>query len=156
MAQIWRNSGGTIKSSMSATGVMMAVKFVGAGSLPAGAIIAFAAASCPSGWTEYTAARGRFLRGIDNGAGLDPDGTRSPGASQGDAFQGHKHVLGNTPTISFYAGTGGIGFQSGTGYIGPNAVPYVGAPSNDGTNGAPRTSNETRPENVAVTFCVSP
>jgi len=30
-AQIWRDGGGTIKSSMSATGVMMAVKFVGDG-----------------------------------------------------------------------------------------------------------------------------
>ena len=31
MAQIWRDSGGTIKSSMSATGVMMASKFIGSG-----------------------------------------------------------------------------------------------------------------------------
>ncbi|HAT73284.1 MAG TPA: hypothetical protein DCS63_10765 [Elusimicrobia bacterium] len=36
MAQIWRESGGVIKASMSATGVMMAVKFIGDGSGLAG------------------------------------------------------------------------------------------------------------------------
>ncbi|MEQ1710755.1 MAG: hypothetical protein ABL908_05070, partial [Hyphomicrobium sp.] len=39
--------------------------------LPNGAIAAFASATCPSGWSEFTPARGRFLRGIDNGVGLD-------------------------------------------------------------------------------------
>ena len=43
--------------------------------IPSGTIAAFAATSCPTGWSEYTPARGAFLRGIDNGAGRDPDGT---------------------------------------------------------------------------------
>lgn len=36
--------------------------------VPSGAIMAFSLATCPTGWTEYTAARGRFLRGLDNGS----------------------------------------------------------------------------------------
>ncbi|NBX81482.1 hypothetical protein EBQ90_00090, partial [bacterium] len=66
--------------------------WMGVGStIPTGVIAAFASSTCPSGWTEYTAARGRFLRGIDNGAGLDPDGTRAAGGAQNDAMQGHWH-----------------------------------------------------------------
>jgi hypothetical protein len=53
----------------------------------------FASASCPSGWSEYTAARGRFLRGIDNGAGLDPDGTRTAGGTQADMVGPHTHAF---------------------------------------------------------------
>ena len=40
MAQIWRNSGGTIVSSVSATGVMMATKFVGDGTGLSGVLTA--------------------------------------------------------------------------------------------------------------------
>jgi hypothetical protein len=52
--------------------------------IPAGTISAFASTTCPTGWSEFTTARGRFLRGIDNGAGLDPNGTRAPGGTQVD------------------------------------------------------------------------
>lgn len=45
--------------------------------IPAGTISAFASTTCPSGWSEYAPARGRFLGGIDNSAGIDPDRTRS-------------------------------------------------------------------------------
>jgi hypothetical protein len=64
-----------------------------AAGVPTGAIAAFASASCPSGWTEYTAARGRFLRGIDNGAGNDPSGTRTPGNVQTDDLKSHSHSI---------------------------------------------------------------
>ena len=43
-----------------------------AAAMPSGMIAAFATTTCPSGWSEYTAARGAFLRGIDNGAGAIP------------------------------------------------------------------------------------
>lgn len=61
--------------------------------IPAGTISAFASTTCPTGWSEYTAARGRFLRGIDNGAGNDPSGTRAPGAAQADEFKSHTHSM---------------------------------------------------------------
>ncbi len=36
----------------------------GGGSVPTGAVMAFDLTSCPSGWSEYTALRGRFVRGV--------------------------------------------------------------------------------------------
>jgi len=127
---------------------------LGSGGVPTGTIAAFALTTCPTGWTEYTAARGRFLRGIDNGAGNDPSGTRAPGNTQTDAFQGHWH------TMDVRTGSPGTYGNSGAAYGGPNAanaaVSDSGKPQaaiSDGTNGTPRLSNETRPKNVAVIFC---
>ncbi|MCV0371891.1 MAG: hypothetical protein K5845_20930, partial [Filomicrobium sp.] len=55
--------------------------------VPGGTIAAFEAVSCPAGWSEYTPARGRFLRGIDTlAAGIDPSGTRAPGNIQEDTL----------------------------------------------------------------------
>jgi len=121
------------------------------GNVPAGTIAAFASTECPAGWAEYEPARGRFLRGIDNGAGIDPDGTRAPGDLQDDAFQGHAHA-------SYYSGTDGA--SGSTGRLLSTTANNNQAPTNtvrgaitDGVNGTPRTSSETRPSNVAVLFC---
>lgn len=120
---------------------------------PNGVIAAFASTTCPSGWSEYTAARGRFLRGIDNGAGLDPDGTRAPGNTQTDALQGHYHNAIGTNTQN--AGNGAYITRGSLGAWGTQGVTAgsVAGPASDGTNGPPRTASETRPANVAVTFC---
>jgi hypothetical protein len=54
--------------------------------------MAFNLATCPNGWSEYTPAYGRFIRGIDkSGTAIDPDGQRALGNIQTDAFQGHWH-----------------------------------------------------------------
>lgn len=116
--------------------------------IPAGTISAFASTTCPVGWSEYTPARGRFMRGIDNGAGNDPAGTRSPGATQGDAYQAHHHVYyGNTGT-----GTtgGGFGIQGSASVLGSglSAINQFGLQTSSSGD-----STETRPKNVAVTFC---
>lgn len=104
--------------------------------IPAGTISAFASTTCPTGWSEYTAARGRFLRGIDNGAGNDPDGTRAPGAAQLDMLASHNHLIGYSNTA-----------QAGAGAAAANA-------SNPLTYNTTSTGGtETRPKNVAVTFC---
>ncbi len=174
-----------------------------------GAIAAFASASCPTGWSEYTTARGAFLRGIDNGAGLDPDGTRTAGAYQADAFASHSHGLtdpGHTHGISDpkhshsitdqshnhtitdpghihsysqatnhgnFSGGGGGAYNSNTvqdtsssttgislaasytGITGTNPA-STGISVNSGTTGITMVAAggaETRPKNVAVTFC---
>jgi hypothetical protein len=109
-------------------------------SVPTGTIAAFASASCPAGWSEYLPARGRFLRGIDNGAGNDPDGTRAAGATQADLFKAHTHLVPNL--TQYMAGrTGTVGSFS----------------KNDGSTGTEYTDSqggaETRPKNVAVMFC---
>jgi hypothetical protein len=37
------------------------------GGVPAGAILFFATASCPTGWSEYVAARGRYIVALNSG-----------------------------------------------------------------------------------------
>lgn len=120
---------------------------LGGASVPAGTIAAYALTTCPTGWTEYTAARGRFLRGIDNGAGNDPDGTRAPSDAQNDAFQGHKHYGGS---LTYASGSDGD-FNPGSSYPRTQRTETAGTLS--GGYGTPRLSTETRPKNVAVIFC---
>ncbi len=124
----------------------------GAGFAP-GAIAAFAASACPTGWTEYTAARGRFLRGIDNGAGVDPDGTRLPGAVQLDALQQHTHYMtsesgGNDNVVAFPDTNPDSTYASG-GNPGARGDAYIFV----GNIKSGRMSSETRPNNVAVIYC---
>lgn len=77
---------------------------VGGGGNLTGMIAAFESDTCPAGWTEYTAARGRFLRGIDNGAGNDPDGTRTAGNVQGDELGSHRHSVDPPSTATSSGG----------------------------------------------------
>lgn len=144
-------SAGISTTNVSATNITVG----GIPVVPTGAIMAFDLASCPTGWTEYTAARGRFLRGIDNGAGNDPDGTRASGATQADAFQGHTFSVSafewTIPTV----GTGGsVAYtRNSNANDGSQPLPFITGPNTDGTNGTPRTAAETRPKNVAVLYC---
>lgn len=123
----------------------------GGGNIPAGAVMAFDLATCPAGWSEYAPARGRFLRGIDNGAGNDPDGTRAPGHAQADAFQHHTH------NVNFAAATPG----NANAYLSPARIIFArqgdGSPSHSESPGSSvasgRVAAETRPKNVAVLYC---
>jgi microcystin-dependent protein len=101
--------------------------------------------------------RGQFLRGTDNGAGVDPDAnsrTSSTGGNTGDnigsaqahAFQTHKHSLSNGTNV----------LRSGSSYGDSNGSPRyartytlsVGSPSTG------NTSSETRPVNISVNFII--
>ena len=117
----------------------------GGGGVPAGAVMAYNGTVCPNGWAEYTPARGRFIRGIDNGAGNDPSGTRAPGSVQADDFKSHTHTPNNFLGISTYTMHDGTvdGSVAATGYD----KTEVGAVLN-ATGGA-----ETRPKNVALLYC---
>jgi microcystin-dependent protein len=145
-----------------------------------GTIAHFASAAAPDGWLpcdggSYSAAlypalftilgtvgqstfntpdlRGEFIRGLDNGRGVDSG--RTLRSSQTDAFQGHTMgsaanqrvtVLGSYASAGV-TGTGGVYTENlGTGTI--------ISPQADGTNGTPRTSTETRPRNVAMLACI--
>lgn len=113
--------------------------WAGLGGLSTGAIAAFASTTCPSGWSEYTAARGRFLRGIDNGAGNDPSGTRAPGAIQADMTK-----------ISMSADSGVVGGN----IYNPSPTSSTLRFETSGSFGSVGGSGvETRPKNVAVIFC---
>jgi len=94
---------------------------------------------------------GYFPRGA-NTTGAGPDAGRTFGSTQQDAFQGHYHgpLSPQTAMYGRYSG-GATGIPSGTGATEPAST---GSPVTDGTNGTPRTSTETRPVNVAVTFII--
>ena len=112
--------------------------------------MAFDLTSCPAGWSEYTPARGRFLRGIDNAAGNDPSGTRPPGNTQGDGLGSHTH--------DYYVGHTSSGFGHLYSYhqianaddIGGR---YLASAYGGGINIVATGISETRPKNVAVLFC---
>lgn len=107
--------------------------------------------------------RGVFLRGKDNGAGKDSE--RALGNYQTDAFQGHQHGqmfgsnAGHNIPENTTASTGGT-YQSSvgnaSGYFSGNFNGYQVITSNiyAGSNGTPRTDNETRPKNVTVNYFI--
>ncbi|MEQ8239148.1 MAG: tail fiber protein [Cyclobacteriaceae bacterium] len=112
--------------------------------------------------------RGMFLRGTDLGSMNDPDSdsrfgglsSDKVGSSQDDAFQGHWHeVRSKTSNMPITFPNGGvIGYSGDTP---PNAPPIGAAeyqiaknPIDDGTNGTPRTSSETRPKNAYVNYII--
>ena len=87
----------------------------------------------------------------------------SVGASRNDQMQGHHHVrrygssggpYGTTVSEMVSGGTG----SSENSWVRGNAMPgsyhIVAEPSTDGTNGTPRTGNETRPAEIAVLVCI--
>lgn len=106
--------------------------------------------------------RGLFARGVDNGAGNDPNTlTRTTantggnsgdnvGSLQADAFQGHWHLSGNT-TNTFGSGTTPA---LATFAAGASTSAFAQSPTTDGVNGAPRTSSETRPKNLYVNYII--
>lgn len=122
--------------------------------VPTGAIMPFYRSSAPSGWLEcngqstsgYPALaalvganvpdlRGEFIRGWDNGRGVDP--SRAIGTSQAQAIQSHNHSIS---VVIGTGGTGGIFYQNAT---------TGGAQSTGSTGGT-----ETRPRNVALMYCI--
>ncbi len=131
---------------------------------PEGAIMAFYLANCPDGWAPADGTngtpnlRGMFIRGRDDvGTGpalVDPDGSRAIGAlPQGDTFQGHWHS--HSWSNGMPPNTGGLAFAGSAATASAFATDLIiGNPTDDGVNGAPRTANETRPKNVALTYCM--
>lgn len=120
----------------------------GGGGVPSGAVMSFALTSCPFGWSNYAAANGRFIRGIDVGAkGIDPEGERAPGHIQEDAVKEHTHTVDtyyNSCTANDYGGSGSPTHcrQTTSTKEYETTFPLSGA------------SVESRPKNVALLYCV--
>lgn len=90
--------------------------------------------------------RGEFLRGLDDGRGVDA--ARVLGSSQLDAFQGHRHATLTSLRTSSGGSQGGSSLSDGT------TSAAVGDPTVSGSLGTPRTGSETRPRNVALLACI--
>lgn len=75
----------------------------------------------------------------------------SVGASRNDQMQGHYHA--HTPNSPLMTLPGGSSYIGAGGFI----VDFSGSvtsPKTDGTNGTPRTGDETRPAEIAVLVCI--
>lgn len=122
--------------------------------LPTGAIIPFFRSSAPSGWLEcngqstsgYAALaaliganvpdlRGEFIRGWDNGRGVDSG--RAIGTAQDQAIQSHTH------TVAAASGAGGT-----------YAYQWTQGGALSGSNAQASGGPETRPRNVAMMYCI--
>jgi len=81
------------------------------GSVPSGAIVFFNKHSCPSGWSDYHSARGRYIVGLQPGGAL--------AAKVGTALSnvenrptGQSTVTPSEPTVSPSAATGAWGYNN--------------------------------------------
>ena len=112
---------------------------------PAGAVMAFNLATCPTGWIAADGTnstpdlRGEFVRGLDNGRGVDSG--RALASSQTDDLKSHTHS-----TVQMIGNNNIDGVDSTTTHSGDhhNEARQTGA-----TGG-----NETRPRNVALLYCI--
>ena len=93
-------------------------------------------------------ARGYFIRGWDNGSGVDSG--RAIGTQQNDAFQGHYHDKGEYSSTNLIDGASTAFVRLNTG----GDPDDTSAPITDGSSGTPRTSTETRPTNIALMYCI--
>ncbi len=78
------------------------------GGTPAGAVMAFNLATCPTGWAPANGTggmpdlRGEFVRGLDNGRGVDLG--RTLASSQTESLKSHNHTVNPPATTSNSAG----------------------------------------------------
>ncbi|PWT78212.1 MAG: hypothetical protein C5B60_01490 [Chloroflexi bacterium] len=123
-------------------------------SLPSGAVVAFDVVGCPSGFQAADGTkgspdvRGLFIRGLDLGAGHDPDATggRTLGSYQADAMLQHTHTV-NAATTFVVANT-----QTGSSHI----MDTSGGNASTGTIPASSGISETRPGAIVLTQCYKP
>ncbi len=85
--------------------------------------------------------RGEFIRGFDNGRGVDSG--RSIGTYQADEFKSHKHDIASRTNSGV-----GIGWYLPSGYNGITTTKYDTELINS------VGGNETRPRNIAMMYCI--
>ena len=86
--------------------------------------------------------RGEFIRGLDDGRGVDSG--RVIGSAQGDQNKAHGHSITDTGMFFLRSGSGGQGVGLGTSYTGLNGYPTLSVEG----------GSEARPRNVALLACI--
>ncbi|EOW5571438.1 phage tail protein [Escherichia coli O23:H43] len=152
---------------------LLAYLGLGEGSaLPVGVPVPWPSATPPTGWLKCNGApfsaeeypelakayptnklpdlRGEFIRGWDDGRGVDP--SRNLGSSQTDQLQNHGH---SNIRISYTGAGGGSGALPDGGETRSGDSDLVGPVSSTNfAGGQPRVGAETRPRNVAFNYIV--
>jgi len=104
--------------------------------------------------------RGAFLRGTgSHGSSTMANGSEFSGPSVGsfedDSFQGHYHTFLNYAWYSTSNSSELVGVTGQPPYANDgNTGSGVKDPKTDGTNGTPRTDDETRPFNAGINYCI--
>ena len=116
--------------------------------IPKNSVMAFNQETCPEGWSDFTPAYGRFVRGIDRTkTPLDPAGERAVGSLQLDALAEHTHTTTGLKQYPSWSSQELIGESTDF----ASAIhPSVGGYAEISSTGA----KETRPVNVALLYCV--
>lgn len=88
----------------------------------------------------------------------------SVGATRNDQFQGHRHIQGfgssggDGARFGRKSGLSGItsyyDYDIGAGSGTMTDAAYTSLPDDDGTNGTPRTGDETRPASISLLYCI--
>lgn len=131
------------------SGIWQIITYSGA-QVPAGMIGMFNLASCPTGWVSADGTggtadlRGRFPRGYDTGAGINPG--VPVGTLQAHQFQDHVHAPAATTTY-FLGNPGPGGPIAGGGAFTYDQALLTGNPAN-GSHGT-----ETRPYTTVLLAC---
>ncbi len=92
--------------------------------------------------------RGEFIRGFDNGRGVDSG--RAEGSTQSEQYKSHKHAA--TVTDS-YSGAGLVG-DAFVAWSEGMAAKVSSLSTTRNVSMSNSGGNETRPRNVAMTFCI--
>ncbi len=96
--------------------------------------------------------RGYALRGLDVAAAVDPDGaSRDMGSLQGSAMWGHWHNYEWSDTAQYNAGAGSTTDNHATALT-STETDQVTTAIDDGVNGTPDLSSESRMVNIACSF----
>lgn len=94
--------------------------------------------------------RGIFLRGAGSQTIGSISYSGSLGTKQNDQIQGHNHSLPNVAVSGTFHRSGPDNTIVSNSY-----ATSSGGPTNDGSNGTPRTGIETRPANIGVNYCIA-
>lgn len=94
--------------------------------------------------------RGEFIRGFDDGRGVDTG--RSIGTAQGDAMENHRHAQGTDGFNHGGYSASSSGTQTGATGYGDNTTSTPLPVLSGGS--AVKTASENRPRNVALLACI--
>ena len=159
LQQSFPNIAGPVTANQDDLNLLAGAAAAGSGLNATGTVIMFYGAAAPDGYLlcdgaaidlQYAdlialvgantpALQGRFIRGSSPDAAVDPDGPRVAGSGQADEFASHIHTLDSATDFSGGGARGGRTSAANQGFITPIQA----------TGGA-----ETRPVNVALTYCI--
>ena len=100
--------------------------------------------------------RGAFLRGVGTSTGFTQDHTTTLAAFEDDQYQNHSHSIFSSIEGAPGTGSGAVNYAATTpGYFQQYSYTMNMKPSTDpSSGGTPRIGNETRPNNVGITYCI--